>query len=55
MSVCTFPELCNLRAVMGMMGAGGTAMPTGMLNVEQKKKLLWGKKAEPVEAEPVSL
>ena len=37
--------------MMGMMGGG---MPTGMLNAEQKKKLLWGKKAEPVEAAPVS-
>ncbi|BDA44121.1 probable nuclear inhibitor of protein phosphatase 1 at N-terminal half [Coccomyxa sp. Obi] len=39
------------QIVMGMMGGGG--MPTGMLNAEQKKKLLWGKKAEQVEAAPV--
>ncbi len=41
----------GLPAVMGMMGGGG--MPAGMLNAEQKKKLLWGKKVEQVEAAPV--
>ncbi|CAL8470102.1 g9644 [Coccomyxa elongata] len=39
------------QIVMGMMGGGG--MPAGMLNAEQKKKLLWGKKIEQVEAAPV--
>lgn len=39
---------------MGMMGPGGVPLPTGMLNAEQKKKLLWGKKAEEVQAAPVS-
>ena len=47
-------ERCGLPAVMGMMGAGGMPLPAGMLNAEQKKKLLWGKKAVEVEAAPVS-
>lgn len=35
------------RAVRQMMGVPGMGMP---MNVEQKKKLLWGKKPEPVVA-----
>ncbi len=43
--------------VTSMMGAGagaGAGVPSTMMSVEQKKKLLWGKKAEEAETAPVS-
>ncbi|KAK9821800.1 hypothetical protein WJX81_006790 [Elliptochloris bilobata] len=41
-----------VRQMMGAPGALGAGMP---MNTEQKKKLLWGKKAEPAVAGPAVL
>ena len=38
---------------MAMMGTGGAMPAGGALSLDQKKKLLWGKKAEPEQAAPV--
>ncbi len=41
--------------MMAMMGTGGAVPAGGALSLDQKKKLLWGKKAEPEQAAPVGL